>query len=296
MVEDIVIDEKYLKEVDERLKMIPLTFDVVLKGVFTKNQDLLKKFLICVLNLDLDPETTKIHISNTELIKQNVKEYQKRVDILVVINEKFTVDIEANRSPFKRVKRRNTMYLDKVNTLILEVGNKTIKVNDKFVYQLNLNAVDKEYDEPDDIVGLCSLKTNKIYQDNKFIILKYLVYYREIYYNKYIENTEEEIWLAALTAENFTELNEILSHILTDEERCRFIRSAIEMSELEFNLVEWEAEKLNQMVIDDTIDEVREKGIKETIINMLKKDIPIITISEVTGKTVEEIEALKEQI
>ena len=37
MVEDIVIDEKYLKEVDERLKMIPLTFDVVLKGVFTKN-------------------------------------------------------------------------------------------------------------------------------------------------------------------------------------------------------------------------------------------------------------------
>ena len=296
MVEDIVIDEKYLKEVDERLKMIPLAFDVVLKGVFTKNQDLLKKFLICVLNLDLDPETTKIHISNTELIKQNVKEYQKRVDILVVINEKFTVDIEANRSPFKRVKRRNTMYLDKVNTLILEVGNKTIKVNDKFVYQLNLNAVDKEYDEPDDIVGLCSLKTNKIYQDNKFIILKYLVYYREIYYNKDIENTVEEIWLAALTAENFTELNEILSHILTNEERCRFIRSAIEMSELEFNLVEWEAEKLNQMVIDDTIDEGREEGIKETIINMLKKDIPIITISEVTGKTVEEIEALKEQI
>lgn len=51
MVEDKVINEKYLKEVDERLKMIPLTFDVVLKGVFTKNQDLLKKFLICVLNL-----------------------------------------------------------------------------------------------------------------------------------------------------------------------------------------------------------------------------------------------------
>ena len=304
MVEDKVINEKYLKEVDERLKMIPLTFDVVLKGVFTKNQDLLKKFLICVLNLDLEPDTTKIHISNTELIKQNVKEYQKRVDILVVINEKFTVDIEVNRSPFKRVKRRNTMYLDKVNTLILEVGNKTIKVNDKFVYQLNLNAVDKEYDEPDDIVGLCSLKTNKIYQDNKFIILKYLVYYREIYYNKDIENTEEEIWLASLTAENFTELNEILSHILTDEERCRFIRSAIEMSELEFNLVEWEAEKLNQMVIDDTIDDALEEGmakgrnetLKETIINMVKKDIPIITISEVTGKTVEEIEALKEQI
>ena len=74
------------------------------------------------------------------------------------------------------------------------------------------------------------------------------------------------------------------------------------MSELEFNLVEWEAEKLNQMVIDDTIDDALEEGmakgrnetLKETIINMVKKDIPIITISEVTGKTVEEIEALRD--
>ena len=39
-----------------------------------------------------------------------------------------------------------------------------------------------------------------------------------------------------------------------------------------------------------------EKKLKETIINMLKKDIPANTISEITGKTVEEITSLKEQI
>ena len=296
MVQEKTIDKEYLKVIDEKVEMIPLTFDVVLKGVFTKNQDLLKKFLLIVLNLNLDPKTTKIRISNTELIKQYTKESQKRVDILVVINDTLYVDVEANRSPFKRVKRRNTMYLDKINTLILEVGEKMKKANERFVYQLNLNAEDKKFDLPDDVVGLCSLKTKKIYQDNKLILLKYLVYYREKYYNKDIENTEDEIWLAALTAENFTELNEILSHILTDEERNRFVRSAIEMSQLEFNLAEWEAEKLNQMVIDDTREEGREEAIKETIINMLKNDIPVETIQKITNKSLEEIEDLRKQI
>ena len=296
MVQEKTIDEEYLKVIDEKVEMIPLTFDVVLKGVFTKNQDLLKKFLLSVLNLNLDPKTTKIRISNTELIKQYTKESQKRVDILVVINNTLYVDVEANRSPFKRVKRRNTMYLDKINTLILEVGEKMKKANERFIYQLNLNTVDKKFDLPDDVVGLCSLKTKKVYQDNKLILLKYLVYYREKYYNKDIENTEDEIWLAALTAENFTELNEILSHILTDEERNRFVRSAIEMSQLEFNLAEWEAEKLNQMVIDDTREEGREEAIKETIINMLKNDIPVETIQKITNKSLEEIEDLRKQI
>ena len=304
MVEDKIMDEEYLKGVDETLEMIPLTFDVVFKGMFETNLDLLKDFLISVLKLKVDYETTKIHLSNTELPKENVKEYQKRIDILVVINKKITVDIEVNRSKFEDSKERNTMYLDKINTLILEVGDKKIKLKDTILCQLNLNVIDKEYEEPDDVICLCSLKTNKIYQNNKFIFLKYLVKFREIYYNEDIEKTRGEIWLAALTAENFTELNEMLSHILTDEERCRFVRRAIKMSKSKINLAEWEAEKLNELVrekaresaMNEGIKVGEEKKLKETIINMLKKDIPANTISEITGKTVEEITSLKEQI
>ena len=299
MIQEKFIDDEYLKKVDAEIKMIPLTFDVVFKGIFEKNLDLLKDFLLCILKLKVDYETTKIHLTNTELPKENVKEYQKRVDILVVINEKYTVDIEANRSPFEDSKERNTMYLDKINTLILEVGDKKIKLKDTIVCQLNLNVEDNEYDEPDDIVGLCSLKTNKVYQENKFILLKYLVYFREKYYNKDIEKTKDEIWLAALTAENFTELNEILSHILNDEERSKFVKQAIRMSKTKINLAEWEAEKLNEMAREKAhtraLNEGVKKGINDTIINMIKNDIPIETIKKVTGKTIEEIELLKNQ-
>lgn len=76
------------------------------------------------------------------------------------------------------------------------------------------------------------------------------------------------------------------------------------MSKSKINLAEWEAEKLNELVrekaresaMNEGIKVGEEKKLKETIINMLKKDIPADTISEITGKTVEEITSLKEQI
>ena len=34
MIKEKYIDDKYLKEVDKKIEMIPLTFDVVFKGVF----------------------------------------------------------------------------------------------------------------------------------------------------------------------------------------------------------------------------------------------------------------------
>ena len=70
MVEPKIITKEYLKEVDEALEMIPLTFDVVLKAVFVRNLDLLKKFIIDVLNLDIDPDKAKIRLSNNKVVRK----------------------------------------------------------------------------------------------------------------------------------------------------------------------------------------------------------------------------------
>ena len=108
----------YFKEVDKKIKMIPITFDVEFKSIFERNLDLLKRFLISTLNLDLDINTTTITISNNELIKENNKEYQKRVDILAVLNDNIYVDVEVNRSLFEKVKKRNSLYSDKIYSMI----------------------------------------------------------------------------------------------------------------------------------------------------------------------------------
>ena len=307
MVEPKIITKEYLKEVDEALEMIPLTFDVVLKAVFVRNLDLLKRFIIDVLNLDIDPDKAKIRLSNNELPKENTSEYQKRVDILVIINNFLHVDIEANRGDFRKVKNRNQIYLDKLHTMILETGDNIKKLNDIFVYQLNLNKSldDSVQDIKEDEIYLYSKATQEKYLDNKVTYIKSLDYFRKDYYTNGMSLTDGDIWLASLTAKTFTELNEMLSRILNDKDRSRLVREAIRMSKSNFVLSEWESEKMEELVReesrridhDDGFNEGIEQGIEQKTIDviksMLSNNLDLEIISNVTGKTKEEIEKIK---
>ena len=41
----MIINKENLKELDKKMNLLPLTFDPVFKGVFTKNLEILKEFL-----------------------------------------------------------------------------------------------------------------------------------------------------------------------------------------------------------------------------------------------------------
>lgn len=173
-------------------------------------------------------------------------------------------------------------------------------LNDKILYQLNLNAREKQILIGDDIVVPYGLKSKMVYNENKKIVIKYLAYYRHLYYNKGAKK-KSDIWLAALTAETFSELEEMLSHILTPKDKDRFIREVIEMSKEEFSLHEWEKEKLDALVESEkrknAINEGIEQGSKQEKLdiakNMLAKGTDIEYISEVTNLSIKEIETLK---
>lgn len=310
MVEEIVINREYLKKVDKKLEMIPLTFDVMFKGVFEKNTDILKIFLISTLKLNLNANDTKIEILNNELVKENIKEYQKRVDILVVLNDTIYIDIEINRSNFDRVKQRNSMYCDKLYSMLLDMGDKTTKLKDVSLYQLNLNTKDKSITYGEDMIVSFSLVTKDIFIKNKFIVLKYLEFYRNLYYTNRESLRDDEIWLASLTANSFLELSEMLTDVLSDKDRNRLVSEAIRMSKWNFNLHEWNKEKMDELVKDETeriYREEREKAVKEghkegleegiemTIRNMLENDATLEFISKVSGKSIDEIEKIKEK-
>ena len=68
-------------------KMIKLTFDTAFKSFFSRNPDFLKDFLIEELTLDMDKDETKITVSNVELPKDIQKEYQKKVDIIIYLDD-----------------------------------------------------------------------------------------------------------------------------------------------------------------------------------------------------------------
>ena len=312
MIKEKIIDREYLEKLDKELEMIPLTFDPIFKGVFGNNIDLLKRFLNEVLELDLDVREMNVRLLNTELPKQNIREYQKRIDIYLCINNNIYIDIEINRSNFNRVKLRNYLYGSKTYSMLLESGDNISELEDKYFWQLNLNTEDKSVDYGEDIIVRYSLTKKSVYLDQDKIVLKFLEYYKKLYYTDKNELNEAGIWLAGLMSTNFVELFDIYSNILESDDLSNFIKDVIDMSLENFNIHEWEKEKLDALVyynhykdgvsegFEDGFDNGFDNGFEEatvkTIKEMLKKEISLQDIADITNKSIEEIKQIKNSL
>ena len=308
------INEENLRKLDNVKEMIPLTFDPVFKGVFSRNLEILKEFLRDVLHLEYELEELDIRILNNELIKESIREYQKRIDVNIVLNDNIYVEIEINREDFRRVKYRNKMYADKVSSLILESGENIKKLEEFYFYQLNLNTENKNENIGEHIIVPYDISTNEIYIDNNKTILKYLEFYYRLYYNEPNKRTRDVIWLASLSSKSFTELYTILKGVLDDKLLKIFIKDVIKMNwdKLEnFSIHEWEKEKWDKY-LEEKRKEEEEKRLEEamkeghaeghaeaiefTIKEMIENGIDIEMISKITKLSNEEIKKIEESI
>ena len=232
------------------------------KHIFTNNPDILKKFLIDVLKLDINPNLTTIIIENNELTKSREKEYQKNVDIYVSINNNLRIDIEVNFEKFSSIKARNVLYLNKIAIDTTESGFTYQKMNKQYFYQLNLNAhkSDKYLDEE---YLLVSTNKHQILLDNYKIICKSLDYYKELYYNQGKNSSKDVIWLSLLGANNFNELEEMASLVMDEKEKNKFVSECKDSSKNTKWLSEWGSEYFAEMVKQNVIEDAKEEGLKE---------------------------------
>ena len=232
------------------------------KHIFTNNPDILKKFLIDVLKLDINPNLATIIIENNELTKSREKEYQKNVDIYVSINNNLRIDIEVNSEKFSSIKARNVLYLNKIAIDTTESGFTYQKMNKQYFYQLNLNAhkSDKYLDEE---YLLVSTNKHQILLDNYKIICKSLDYYKELYYNQGKNSSKDVIWLSLLGANNFNELEEMASLVMDEKEKNKFVSECKDSSKNTKWLSEWGSEYFAEMVKQNVIEDAKEEGLKE---------------------------------
>ena len=292
---------KYYQKVDKKLKLIDLTFDKMFKSVFASNKNVLKKFLLTELNLDMKPEETTIDISNNELLKELNTEYQKTVDIIVYLNNEIITNIESNKSAFNDIKDRNYFYFAKLHTLVLKEGDNPKKPTIKELYQLNINSNENDNKFGEDEYQIKSTITNKPLIENFKILAKNVAYYRNLYYNKHEMLTNAGMWLVALSSKSFAELYKIIRKLLPEDEAGQFMESVIIMSGKEEILTEFERQRLDAIKEIKTIENAKNKGKqegleigkKETARRMLAKNIDIKTISEITDLTEEQIKDLK---
>ena len=296
--------------------MIPLTFDKMLKAFFEDNIDIYKMFIISVVHLDLLKEDMNLEIKNTELLVSHYKEYKKIIDFNVDINKNILLNIELNKSYFKNVKLRNNFYKSKKISMNLKTGDDIKKIKELKNIQLNLNVKDKSKLLGEDIVVPYSIITNTIYINNDITYIRYLDYYRNLYYNGDVKLTEDEYWLALLTSENYMELNDIASKFLSDEAREKLVKDVIRLSndELIFDeyeqmmgdkLIEYEEE---QSLLEEGREEGYDSGFQdgintgieqnkiEIIQKMLKNNVDYETISKITEKTIKEIKKIEKNL
>ncbi len=307
------LEEEYFEQLDEKLTLVPLTYDKAFKRIFRTNLDILKEFLKDVIPLDIDKDCN-IRLMDGELPKENMKEKGKIIDIYVVLDGKIYVDIEMNRSKFESVLERNIKYKDKLSSMLPESNEDFKAITSKKLYQLNLNAYPFEK-VLDDIIVLYGIKTHKIYSSDECMVVKSLERYRDLYYNK--GNKEKDvIWLTILTSRTFTELYELLGQVLSKDKVKKLMEAAISMSKDGFILHEWQKDKFDALVKYNEIEDAKREGkslgieegkalgkaegIKEKTVemvkNMLKKKMSIKDISEITGLTEENIQKLNEKM
>ena len=178
------ITKEYLKKLDQEKLFIGLTKDSLFKAVMKRNPDILEAFLIDLMDLDIDDEDYLVFLDK-ELIKGNIKEKGKVVDINVRFGHKYLINIEVNGKRYQSVKRRNDLYIEKIDTLRLELNNKFNRDFDtKYLYQLNLNANKEDQKK----FGLSKemnydVINNIISSDKVVKYSAYLAHYYDLYYN-----------------------------------------------------------------------------------------------------------------
>ena len=98
--------------------------------------------------------------------KDRIKEYQKVLDIYVLINNYFYVNLEINRSYYNDVMQRNQMYESKGYSSLLDESEEVRELRNKRFVQINLNVKERDIEFGSDKIVSYGLTSGKIYFEN----------------------------------------------------------------------------------------------------------------------------------
>ena len=278
------------------IKMCDLTDDVIFKKLFKANELMLKRFLISVLHFDFKPEDIKITFNDKEVLEPKEKTHKFTYDYSITINNNIFLDLEVNNEHFSQKKNKSFLYHARQISSSLNVGENYQKFSDQTFIQLNINAKD-ESKVGEEIIVPYNTITNSVYMANVITYLRYIAYYKKMYYNKFIYKKEEDYWLAMLSAKSFSELYKILDDFLEEELKDRIIKDVIRLSmKIEFN--EQELINLRKQVQWDTEDYINETiKVKSIAIakNLLNMGLTTQDIMKATGLNDKELENIQNQ-
>jgi predicted transposase/invertase (TIGR01784 family) len=292
----------------KKVDRLPITDDYIFKRVFAfeGNESALKDLLEAILNKDIKTVTIK----NPEIIPYEKDEKRGLLDIKAETDDGTILDIEMQMEDEKNTDERGTQYLGKMITEQLKKGDKYKKLKKSIViFITNYNFLKRNsYHSVGKMKFEETLKEEYVdmgYEKKEQIASKYI----EFHYIELPKYKREE-------PSKFTKLDQWMCIFTQNEE-------GIEMAEKENKEIKRaidtldfisedpkERERHNSIVmaeynrltsehnffeagVEKGIEKGKKEGVLKTAKAMLKRNMPIETIMEITELTREEIEKLK---
>ena len=288
--------------VKEKLKMT-LASDVLFKKVFFSEGSVLLKMLQDILDIR---EDSGITIIGYETRPNNIFGKSFRGDLLVTLSDRTYVSIEMNNSNPKNSLSRNMIHLFRIHSDMLVKGMPDSELEKYRLYQLNFDNFRNPSREAIEKYAFCSLTTGKV----RNLIYTFcdvdLEKCRKLVYNVNVSEVSKDIrWGAIMTSNDIEEISKLLGEdMLSMEEKDKFLNTVRELNEDEKVVKDWMWEENDKLRYYNDLEASKEQGIeqgiedksKEVVINMLNKNMDYETISEISGKTIEEIKEIENDI
>ena len=275
--------------------------DRAFKEVFLNpdNSDLLKALLEFILKIKID----KLEIKKTELLSGNVNIKDKRVDAIVHTGNK-KIEIEINSQNKDYLHTRSTAYICNIYQSNASVGDTYNEDTD--IIQVNLTWGLGRNNEEMKIYKIMNEK-GELYVKNFIIYEINMDYYDKIWYSKNEDEIKKNQYMIMLDLDK-KELksmpkDKIVDKYITnvtivndDPEFQKYMSEEEDKKKIQNSLLsEAKEEGISQGYtsgINDGISKGENKKSIEIAKNMLKKNMSIEDISDITGLSIEEINKL----
>ena len=211
-----------------------------------------------------------------------------------------------NNSNPKNSLSRNMIHLFRIHSDMLVKGMPDSELEKYRLYQLNFDNFRNPSREAIEKYAFCSLTTGKV----RNLIYTFcdvdLEKCRKLVYNVNVREVSKDIrWGAIMTSNDIEEISKLLvEDMLSMEEKDKFLNTVRELNEDEKVVKDWMWEENDKLRYYNDLEASKEQGIeqgiedksKEVVINMLNKNMDYETISEISGKTIEEIKEIENDI
>ena len=288
-----------IKEKDE---IKQLEYDTIFKATFIRRQEVLIKMIRDVFEIE-DDINNPLFIVGYELVPHSKRGKSYKSDILIKLSDDSYISIEMNKRIGNDILSRNIIQMSRIYAQINRSGDKDNIISKKTVMGLNINTFKTFTGKPVEKISLCETETGMIVSNLLSFCNIDVALCRKLVYNLGIEKVSKAIrWGAIITSKSIKEISSVLGDdILSMEEKEKFLNTIKEVNDDERVLEDWMWEEHYRLKeIDErntALQEGREEGIedktKEVIINMLKKEMDYNVISEITGKTIDEIKEIE---